>query len=201
MIRLLFHDPPKYGRTPAIFLDRDGVINERIVDGYVTSWHDFHSIDGIESALRSLTRLRLPIIVVSNQAGVGKGLMGRRTLKHITCRFVEALERHGCRLDAVYCCPHRPEDACGCRKPKPGLLLQAARDWRVDLARSVMVGDSRRDLEAAQAAGCAGILLNLRAAAPQGEALEPVSVHNVLDLPHSVASILGRAHRTAPGRL
>lgn len=201
MIRLLFHDPPKYGRTPAIFLDRDGVINERIVDGYVTSWRDFRFIEGIESALRRLARLRLPIIVVSNQAGVGKGLMGRRTLKHITCRLVEALERRGCRLDGVYYCPHRPEDACGCRKPKPGLLLQAARDWRIDLGRSVMVGDSGRDLEAAQAAGCAGILLNLRAAAPQGEALEPLSVHNVLDLPQYVATILGGARGAAPGLL
>jgi D-glycero-D-manno-heptose 1,7-bisphosphate phosphatase len=158
-IRYFFRSPPAAGRRPAIFLDRDGVINERIINGYVAHWREFRFIEGAEQALRDLARLRLPILVISNQSGVRKGLVSRRALHEITKRFVGALERRGGRIDGVYYCPHRPGDGCPCRKPKPGLLLRAARDWRIALGASVMIGDAASDIEAARAAGCRSILL------------------------------------------
>src|ERR1051326_4796328 len=109
-LKMAFRGPDCPAGRPAIFLDRDGVINERIWAGYVTHWSEFRFIDGIVPALRLLNRLHLPVIVISNQSGVGKGLMGERTLRHITTRFVNLLARHGARIDAVYYCPHANED-------------------------------------------------------------------------------------------
>jgi D-sedoheptulose 7-phosphate isomerase len=163
-MRILFSEPPHAGTRPAIFFDRDGVINERIPNGYVTSWEQFRFVDGIVAAVASLAELGLPIIVVSNQACVGKGLLDESGLESITRRFVAALEGGGGRVDAVYYCPHRPDEMCGCRKPKPGLLEQGSRDWRIDLGRSVLVGDSATDLDAAAAVGCRAVLFD-----PAGE--------------------------------
>ncbi len=163
-MRILFSELPESGHRPAIFLDRDGVINHRISNGYVTSWDQFRFIDGIAETVASLRNLGLPVIVVSNQAGVGKGLIDESRLESITRRFVAELDLAGGRVDAVYYCPHRPDEMCGCRKPKPGLLEQASRDWHVDLARSVLVGDSASDLDAAAAVGCRAVLFD-----PAGE--------------------------------
>jgi D-glycero-D-manno-heptose 1,7-bisphosphate phosphatase len=159
-VRLLFSQPPERGTRPAIFLDRDGVINQRVTDGYVTAWDQFRLIDGIDKAVAVMAGLGLPIIVVSNQACISKGLLSESRLEGITRRFVTVLESAGGRVDAVYYCPHKPDDACGCRKPKPGLLEQASRDWRIDLSQSVLVGDSPSDLEAAAAVDCRAILFD-----------------------------------------
>lgn len=200
-IRYAFRSPPLCrGRRPGIFFDRDGVINERIRAGYVTHWTGFHFIDGMVPVLRRLSRLRLPMIVVSNQSGVNRGLLGQRSLRQITSRFVDLLARHGARIDAAYYCPHTDEQACSCRKPKPGLLLRAARDYRIDLGRSIMVGDEPRDMEAAAAAGCAGILLDHgiedlpfnRDRATKASAPEWVVAGQVADLPTQVGAMLGR---------
>jgi len=158
-MRLLFSDRPKAGTRPAILFDRDGVINERIFPGYVTQWKQFRFRDGIQETLARLSELGLPIIVLSNQAGVGKGLLSAETLSQITRQFVAELKAAGARIDAVYYCPHTLEDGCRCRKPRPGLLRQAARDWRLDLRRSILVGDSESDLETARALRCKAILL------------------------------------------
>jgi len=155
-----FVEPPASGRRPAIFLDRDGIINERVIGGYVTSWRMFRFLDGIISVLVTLSQFGLPLIVVSNQAGVGKGLMGCMTLGDITQRFVARLTRAEAPVAAAYYCLHTAEAGCRCRKPRPGLLFQAARDWRIDLSRSILLGDSSTDMEAARAAGCRGILFS-----------------------------------------
>jgi D-glycero-D-manno-heptose 1,7-bisphosphate phosphatase len=203
-VKFVFQTAPARGRRPAILLDRDGVINERIEGGYVTNWAEFRFLDGIVPVLRTLSQLHLPMIVVSNQAGVGKGLMGQRSLRQITTRFVELLARHGARIDAVYYCPHTDEQACSCRKPKPGLLLRAARDWQIDLSRSVLVGDSQSDIDAATAAGCRGVLLDhggeelsFNAARRKGTETEAgapgvIKVRKVSDLPAQVTAMLGR---------
>jgi D-glycero-D-manno-heptose 1,7-bisphosphate phosphatase len=149
--------PPAPSRR-AIFLDRDGVINRRIVGGYVTTWSEFHFLAGALDGIARLAAGPSPIIVVSNQAGVGKGLVSVSSLAEITNRFVSTIERAGGRVDAVYYCPHTPADACECRKPKPGLLLEAQRDWGLDLAGSVFLGDSATDAEAGRAAGCEVVL-------------------------------------------
>lgn len=199
-IRFQFGEPGLRGRQPAIFLDRDGVINERVRGGYVTRWDEFRLLDDFVPVLRALGRLRAPLIVISNQSGVKKGLVDRTALRRITSRFVEALARQGARITAAYYCPHTDAERCGCRKPKPGMLLEAARDYRIDLSRSVMIGDSICDVEAAAAAGCRGILLDNAGEElprePRGwaETAAPtwVPIKQASDLPGQVAALLGR---------
>ena len=194
-MRLVFGTPPSAGRRPAIFLDRDGVINDRIAGGFVVSWNEFRFLPGVSQALRELSRLHLPMIVVSNQAGVRRRLIRPSALKDLTERFVKSLARQGTRIDAVYYCPHAPDEGCRCRKPRPGLLLQAARDWRLDLGRSVLVGDSARDLGAALAAGCRSLLLRAGSAPATPAdlaAYSAVAVDRVADLPRRVASLMER---------
>lgn len=159
ILRLFFSEPPASGNSPAILLDRDGVINERVNGGYVTQWSEFRFIGGMTGPLAELSRLGLPMLVVSNQAGVGKGLVSHEALAEITERFVARLREQGARIDAVYYCPHTAEAHCPCRKPAVGLLKQAAQDWHVDLERAVLVGDSASDMEAAQACRCRALLV------------------------------------------
>ena len=195
-LRFIFGSLPRSGRRPAIFIDRDGVINERIADGYVTAWDEFRFLPGITQALAEISRLRLPMIVVSNQAGVRRRLIRPSALGDLTGRFVGALAREGARIDAVYYCPHAPEDGCRCRKPRPGLLLEAARDWRLDLGRSALIGDSARDLEAARAAGCRSVLLQAGSAPatpPDPTLYRALTVEGVRDLPRRLAGLLGRS--------
>lgn len=154
-----FAEPPRDGLRPAIFFDRDGVINEQILGDYVTCWDEFRFLPGIAQVLAELARLPVPIIVISNQAGIGKGLMSAADLSAITHRFVAELAQTGARIDAAYYCPHITEQGCPCRKPKDELLRRAARDWRLDLTQSVFIGDSERDAVAARSAGCRPILL------------------------------------------
>jgi D-glycero-D-manno-heptose 1,7-bisphosphate phosphatase len=143
----------------AVFLDRDGVINRRIEDGYVMRLSEFEFLPDTIPGLRALTGLGKPIIVVSNQAGVAKGLVKLRSLEQITTWFVGEIVAGGGRIDAVYYCPHAPAENCQCRKPKPGLFLQAASDFGVDLRQSVMIGDTVSDAEAATAAGVRPLLV------------------------------------------
>jgi len=153
-LRVNIVEPVVSASRPALFLDRDGVINERIFGSYVTNWSEFRFTPGIISALCQLSTLQLPMIVVSNQAGVGKNLVTKEQLAEITQRFVSELAAAGARIDAVYYCPHRPDDNCRCRKPATGLLTRAATDRNIDLRRSVLVGDSQSDMAAAEAVGC-----------------------------------------------
>jgi D-glycero-D-manno-heptose 1,7-bisphosphate phosphatase len=199
-LRFLFNTPPSTLRRPAIFLDRDGVINERIINGYVTTWHEFRFLEGAEQALRDLARLRLPILVISNQSGAGRGQVTRSALERITRRFVAALERRGARIDGVYYCPHRPDEGCPCRKPKPGLLIEAARDWRIDLSASVMIGDADTDVQAAQAAGCPSIRIDSGSPASvpliaphRAPGLEPTLVRSLAQVPPLLEQRFGRS--------
>jgi D-glycero-D-manno-heptose 1,7-bisphosphate phosphatase len=143
----------------AVFLDRDGVINRRVPDGYVTRLGEFEFLPDAIPGIRALAGLGRPIIVVSNQAGVAKGLINVRTLELITIWFVDEIVAGGGRVDAVYYCPHAPADNCECRKPKPGLLLRAAEDFGLELRQSVMIGDTASDAEAATSAGVRPLLL------------------------------------------
>jgi len=158
-MRLLFTQPRGSTPTPGILLDRDGVINYQIPGGYVTDWARFRFVRGIKRVLAQLSRMGFPLIVVSNQAGVGKGLISSEALAEISRRFAESLGSSGARINAVYYCTHLQEKGCDCRKPKSGLLQQAARDWHLDLSRCVMIGDSTGDIEAARRVNCRSILL------------------------------------------
>jgi D-glycero-D-manno-heptose 1,7-bisphosphate phosphatase len=158
VIRIAFTEIKKGTNGPAIFIDRDGIINERRPDDYVLNWSDFIFLPGIRAALKQLASLQLPMIVVSNQAAIGKGLLDSVGLEEITAQMNQALLADGTRLAAAYFCPHKPSDNCICRKPKPALLLSAAEDFNIDLRRSIFIGDSDSDVQAARAAGCASVL-------------------------------------------
>ena len=161
MLRILFSalPPPDHPLRPGLLLDRDGVINRRNLRGYITAAEDFEFVPGIVPALQNLRSLQWPMIVVSNQAGVAKGLMSRPDLESLTRGFHANLAQQGVHLDAAYYCPHRPEDDCPCRKPKPAMLEAAIRDWRLAREQSVMLGDSLSDIAAARAAGVKAVLL------------------------------------------
>ena len=145
-------------KGPAIFIDRDGVINCRRPGDYVLDWSQFVFLPGIRTALKQIASLGLPMIVISNQAAVGKGLLDPARLKEITDKMQQALLEDGTPLAAAYYCTHRSDENCLCRKPKPGLLQTAADDFNIDLSRSIFIGDSDTDVQAARAAGCAPVL-------------------------------------------
>jgi D-glycero-D-manno-heptose 1,7-bisphosphate phosphatase len=158
MLRILFSEPTNTAKGSAIFIDRDGVINCRRPDDYVLDWSQFFFVPGIRGALKQLASLALPIIVISNQAAVGKGLLDLARLREITAHMQRALLSNGSPLAAAYYCIHRPDENCTCRKPKPGLLEKAAADFNIDLRHSIFIGDSDTDGQAAQAVGCKPIL-------------------------------------------
>jgi D-glycero-D-manno-heptose 1,7-bisphosphate phosphatase len=153
-LRFLFSGAPTSVNGPAIFIDRDGVINCRRPDDYVLDWSQFVFVPGIRAALKQISSLQLPMIVISNQAAVGKGLLEPAGLEEITKRMQQALLEDGTTLTAAYYCPHRQDENCTCRKPKPGLLEQAANDFSIELDRSILMGDSESDVAAARAVGC-----------------------------------------------
>lgn len=139
-----------------LFLDRDGVVNERILDGYVTAWHEFTWRDGAIEALKHLVdAVPLPLVIVTNQSCVGRGLVPVETVVEIQERMRVSLQAAGVPIAAWYCCPHRPEDGCLCRKPLPGMLEACRRDLGVALDRSYLIGDSDSDVQAGKIAGCA----------------------------------------------
>ena len=139
----------------AVFLDRDGVINVKAPEGqYITRWEEFHFLPGVADAIARLNEARFSVIVVSNQRGVGKGCMTIDALEEIHRRMIEQLAASNARIDAIYYCPHDADACCACRKPAPGMLLQAAENHRLDLRNSWIVGDSDSDILAGKNAGC-----------------------------------------------
>lgn len=141
-----------------IILDRDGVINHDSRD-YIKSPAEWRPLPGSLEAISCLNRSGFRVVVATNQSGVGRGLFSVETLHRIHARMLEALKEHGGDIDAIFFCPHRPDDHCLCRKPRPGLLLDAAMRLRVPLKEVLAVGDSRRDVEAAVAAGARPVLV------------------------------------------
>jgi len=137
---------------PAIFLDRDGVIIENLPD-YVRSWEDVRLIPGALEALARASSSSYKIIIVTNQSAVGRGILTLEQAWEINHRLADRIDQAGGRIDGIFMCPHAPQDHCECRKPQPGLLLQAASELSINLSRSVLVGDAISDLLAGQAAG------------------------------------------------
>lgn len=142
----------------AVFLDRDGVICENRPD-HVKSWTEFRFLPGALQALRRLSAAPFSIVVVTNQAIVHRGIVPAAVVEEIHRWMIWDIQLAGGRVDAIYYCPHRPEEGCLCRKPKPGLLLQAARDLGIRLEASYLIGDALTDVEAALAAGCQPLLV------------------------------------------
>lgn len=186
--------------TPAVFLDRDGVINANRED-YVRCWTEFTFLPGALDALRRLAALAWPVVVISNQAAIGRGLVSREAVEEVNGRMVAAVQAAGGRIDDVLYCPHRPEEACGCRKPQPGLLLRAADRLNLDLSLSFLVGDAECDVLAAQAAGLRPVLVRTGRGEAQLTLMRQHGVdgfHLADDLPGAVDWIVNCAQRTAP---
>ncbi|HYP28263.1 MAG TPA: D-glycero-beta-D-manno-heptose 1,7-bisphosphate 7-phosphatase [Blastocatellia bacterium] len=151
-------------KAPAIFLDRDGTINEDI--GYVSRPEELIIYPQAAEAIRLFNEAGLKVIVITNQSGVARGMYSEETLDAIHDRLREELGRYGARIDGAYYCPHHPEigDAryrqkCACRKPSAGMLMEAAREHGIDLARSYMIGDKASDINLAANAGARGVLV------------------------------------------
>jgi D-glycero-D-manno-heptose 1,7-bisphosphate phosphatase len=139
----------------AVFLDRDGVINQKPTEGqYVTRWEEMYLLPGVAQAIGLLNRADFRVIVISNQRCVAKGLVTAQEVDFMHQRMCEHFAAAAANIDGVYYCPHEKWPACSCRKPAPGMLLDAARKHQLDLAASWMIGDSEIDVEAGRNAGC-----------------------------------------------
>ena len=169
----------------AVFLDRDGVISRSFTRNgkpfAPTTLAEFEILTGAAAAIAALKNAGFHVIVVTNQPDVGAGKTPREVVEAMNQRL-----RQECPVDDVRVCYHTEADACDCRKPKPGLLVAAARDWAVDLRQSYMVGDRWRDIVAGQAAGCRTVLVDCGYAEKQAENPDIV----VKTLPEAVEKIL-----------
>ncbi len=137
---------------PAVFLDRDGVIIENRAD-YVKSLSETKFVPGALEALAWLAQHHWLIVIVTNQAAIGRQILAREAVDAINAYVVSQITAAGGRVDGLYLCPHHPDESCACRKPAPGMLLQAAADLDIDLGKSLMIGDAVSDVQAALAAG------------------------------------------------
>jgi D-glycero-D-manno-heptose 1,7-bisphosphate phosphatase len=177
---------------PAVFLDRDGTINEQM--GYINHLSRFRLLPQAVPAIRRLNEAGVKVVVVTNQSGAARGYFPPALVDEIHALLQKILAAGGAHLDGIYACLHGPADGCACRKPRPALLEQAARDLDLDLGRSYLVGDRYNDIETAANAGAKGILV--LTGYGQGEydylrAAQPVQpVHVAGDLLEAVEWIL-----------
>jgi len=186
---------------PAVFLDRDGTINEQM--GYINHLSRFHLLPGVAPAIRQLNERGIPVLVVTNQSGLARGYFPHSLLAKVHERLVEELSAEGARVDGIYVCPHHPEARreeyrldCDCRKPKTGLFQTAASEHGIELNASFVVGDRWSDLKAAAAIGATSVLVltgygrgDLEYIGPNRK-LQPDHVAD--DLPAAVAWIIGQ---------
>lgn len=142
----------------AVFLDRDGVINQNRPD-HVKHWSEFQFLPGALRAVARLSQAGVGVFIITNQAIINRGMVSRETVDWINRQMVEEIERLGGRVDAVAYCPHRPDERCSCRKPQPGLLVDLARKYGLDLRETAVIGDALTDVEAGQAVGCEAVLV------------------------------------------
>ena len=142
---------------PAVFIDRDGTLAEEM--GYLNHVSRFRMFSFAAEAIRKLNEARIPAIVVTNQSGVARGYFPESLVREINEMMLRQIEKAGAHLDGVYYCPHSSTDGCDCRKPRTGLLKLAAKEHRLDLSRSYVVGDRYSDVELAQRAGAKSVMV------------------------------------------
>jgi D-glycero-D-manno-heptose 1,7-bisphosphate phosphatase len=149
----------------AVFFDRDGTIAED--SPYCSRPEDFHLFPATPQVFKTFNQRGVKVVIITNQSGIGRGYFDEPTLAGIHEKMKADLAREGAYVDAIYYCPHHPDDNCACRKPKPALILRAARELAIDLKKSFVVGDMSKDIEAGKAAGCYTILIGRPADAAQ----------------------------------
>lgn len=178
-----------FNKLPAIFLDRDGTLNEEI--GYLHKREDWRWLPGVCAGLARLSSAGFKLVVISNQAGMARGYYGEREWHNLCEMINRELEAWKARIDGFYFCPHHPafSGECQCRKPLPGLLLKAAGELNIDLGSSWMIGDKASDVLAGCAAGCSPILVETGYGASEKEKL-PAGIPVCVDFSHAVRFIL-----------
>ena len=175
---------------PAVFLDRDGVIN--VDHGYVHDEHDFEYIDGVFEAAKAFKDMGYLLVLVTNQSGIARGMFSEDRFLSLTQWMDWNFVDNGVELDGIYYCPHHAEQGlgdykqdCECRKPKPGMFISARDFLKIDMANSVMIGDKAEDMMAAEEAGV-GTKVLVRTGKPiteKGEALASVVLDSIKDVP------------------
>lgn len=157
----------QFDKNWTLFLDRDGVINKRLVDDYVKSWDAFEFEAGVLDAIANFSKIFEYIFIVTNQQGIAKGLMTAQDLQNIHNQMLVAIENAGGYIDAVFYCPHWAKDHCECRKPRTGMALQAKAAFpTIDFTKSVMVGDSPSDIEMGYQLGMKTVFIGTEHAPP-----------------------------------
>lgn len=181
----------------AVFLDRDGTILKEV--GYLSRLEDMELLPQATAAIKLLNQKGIKAVVVTNQSGVARGFFLENLVKEVHQRLQKALQKEGASLDGFFYCPHHPDYGhekyrkdCFCRKPNIGMIQEAARDFRIDLSRSYLIGDTRRDLETAWNAGMKGVLV---LSGYGKDELKKIEVQNPEGKPDHVASDLLKAVR------
>lgn len=174
----------------AVFLDRDGVINEPLVDSpYVTCPEEFKLLPGVSQAIQFLHEQDYLVIIITNQQGIGLGLYSENDLKLIHEKMTTFLKHEGTYLDDILHCPHRAEENCTCRKPKPGMLIEASQRHDIDLNKSIMIGDSPRDIQSGATAGCQTILVS-KDQMSDAEIHPTLTIHELSEITTPILQIL-----------
>ncbi len=145
-------------KQKVLFVDRDGVINKDS-PGYIKSWSEFEFLPRSLEAIRHLTTNGFDVILITNQSVIHRKLVSKNDLEDIHTRMKEVINHHGGEIKDIFYCPHVPEDRCDCRKPKPGLIVQAQQKYQIDVKKTMMVGDNSKDIECAINARCGGNIL------------------------------------------
>ena len=140
-------------KSPALFIDRDGTIIKQIDGHYISSIEQIELIENIIPAILMLQNEGYLVIIVTNQAGINKGILSNEQVDEINQHIIQLLKKQGIDISAVYVCPHKPDEQCKCRKHQPGLLLKAAKEYNIDLENSIIIGDTDKDTEAGLNAG------------------------------------------------
>jgi len=144
-------------KTKVFFIDRDGVINKEI--GYLHEIAKFEFIDGVIEALKYIQNKGFKIIVITNQSGIGRGMYSREKFLELNKWMIDFLSTQGVKILDVFYCPHSPEERCTCRKPLPGMFLEAIKKYDIDIEMSWSIGDKETDIQAAKSSGISNTIL------------------------------------------